>query len=151
MPAAVVILDTNVFVAAGFKHHSTSARILHEVRTGRLRMVWNEATRRETKHVLGKIPPLSWDNVAELFRTEDCYRNPTHPERFHSVADRDDRKYAALAAATGAALVTSDDHLLRGRDQIRVEILTPGEFWKSYQLEMTKLEIPKHEGSTKLE
>lgn len=133
MSAATVILDTNVFVAAGFRRSGTSARIIEEVRTGRLRMIWSEQTRRETRHILEKIPPLSWDSVAELFRAEDCFSGTINLASFDWIADRDDRKYAALAAATDAALVTNDDHLLRSRDRARIAILTPGEYWETYQ------------------
>ncbi len=46
-----VVIDTNVFVAAGFNPRSASARILTGIREGRFRLIWNEPTRRETKEV----------------------------------------------------------------------------------------------------
>lgn len=46
------ILDTNVFVAAGFNRGSASARLLHEAETARITIVWNDATRREIRSVL---------------------------------------------------------------------------------------------------
>ena len=52
----------------------------------------------------------------------------TDPDAFDFIPDRADRKFAALAAATGAVLVTSDRHLLDGRPHSGVVILTPGEF-----------------------
>ena len=42
-----VVLDTNVFVAAGFNPGSHSARLVEAVRDRRLRMIWDEATREE--------------------------------------------------------------------------------------------------------
>ena len=42
-----VVLDTNVFVAAGFNRGSHSAWLVEAVRDGRLRMVWDNATRAE--------------------------------------------------------------------------------------------------------
>jgi PIN domain len=47
-----VVLDTNVFVAAGFNPGSHSARLVEAVRDGRLRMVWNDATHAEIEHVM---------------------------------------------------------------------------------------------------
>ena len=47
MPPPAVVLDTNVFVAAGFNPRSASARIVDAVKHGQVRMVWNDATRRE--------------------------------------------------------------------------------------------------------
>lgn len=69
-----VILDTNIFVAAGFNGRSASARIIEAVRSGHL--VW-AAT------------------FAELFRTEDHFTGATHPDHFDPISDPDDRKFAA--------------------------------------------------------
>jgi predicted nucleic acid-binding protein len=125
MPADACVLDTNVFVAAGFNPGSDSARILQWVEDGRLRLIWNEETRRETERILRKIPPLSWEPIAHLFREEECCREETQPDRFLMVSDPDDRKFAALAAATGATLVTLDDHLLQAGEIPGVRVLTP--------------------------
>src|SRR5947209_9895048 len=62
-----VVLDTNVFVAAGFNPGSHSARLVEAVRDGRLRMVWNDATRTEIEHVMRQIPRLSWTRIANWF------------------------------------------------------------------------------------
>jgi predicted nucleic acid-binding protein len=128
-----VVLDTNVFVAAGFNPHSASARILERVEDGRLHLVWDEATRRETRTILQQIPPLSWERWAGLFHEEDRLAQAVHPERFSWVVDPDDRKFAALAAAAGAVLVTNDDHLLARRDEAGPAILTPDELWRSLE------------------
>jgi predicted nucleic acid-binding protein len=127
-PSRAVILDTNVFVAAGFNPGSHSARILEGVRAGALRLVWNNETRRETERIVRKIPPLSWASVAALFREEDRCTAPTDPHRFLCVPDPEDRKFAALCEAAGAPLVTSDAHLLEARQPSGLPILTPGEF-----------------------
>jgi uncharacterized protein len=131
-PAA--ILDTNVFVGAGFNPSSSSAKLVEAVRAGRLRMVWSEATRDEVERVLSRIPPLSWARVAGLFRQEDEYRGETRPLDFGYVRDPADRKFAALADAADTSLVTSDDDLLRDRQRARVAILTPTEFVLRHQL-----------------
>jgi len=126
-----VVLDTNLFVAAGFNPHSRSARILGEVARGTLVMAWNDGTRSEIRAVLTQIPHLSWEQWAGLFLEEHRYRGETHPEQFSRVPDPEDRKFAALAAATGATLVSNDAHLLAGRDEYDFPILSPGEFWDS--------------------
>jgi uncharacterized protein len=127
-PPAPVVLDTNVFVAAAFKPAGDSGRVLDAVRSVALTLVWNDATRRETESILRRIPPVSWDAVAELFREESRFDSPTDPERFHSVADPDDRKFAALAAASGAALLSLDDHLLGARWEDEPIAITPARF-----------------------
>ena len=123
-----VVIDTNLFVAAGFKPDSASGRLLEAVRSGRVRMRWNEATRRETERVVRKIPPLSWERCAGLFRDEDRCDLETHPDAFAFVPDPDDRKFAALAEACGIPLVTSDEHLLGVQHRLGVPVLTPGEW-----------------------
>jgi predicted nucleic acid-binding protein len=128
--AEAIILDTNVFVAAGFNRRSAAARIVEQVRAGRLRMVWTERTRRETQQILTKIPPLSWDDVAALFRPEDCQAGETVTDEFDFISDPDDRKFAALSAVTGAVLLTNDGHLLLHRERAAAKILTPSEYWQ---------------------
>lgn len=122
-----VVLDTNVFVAAGFNPRSNSARILERVRDGSWTMVWSRDTRRETAAVLAQIPPLSPSDAESAFLPEAEFTAETHPERFGFIEDPDDIKFAALAAASRAVLVTSDDHLLSQRHRMDVEVLTPGE------------------------
>jgi predicted nucleic acid-binding protein len=133
MPSSAVVLDTNVLVAAGFNPRSASAKIVEAVKQGQLRMIWNEVTRREIERIMQHIPPLRAYDMSELFRPEDRYTAPTHPERFTSIPDPDDRKFAALADAAGATLISNDDHLLRYRDRRDVTVLTSHEFWKRHQ------------------
>jgi predicted nucleic acid-binding protein len=127
-----VVLDTNVFVAAGFNPHSASAQIIESVRAGHLRLVWNETTRSETESVLRQIPPLDWRSFADLFRPEDRSAITVPLERFPHIPDWADRKFAALSKSTGAVLVTADDHLLGTRDRGAIQIMTPDEFWTRY-------------------
>jgi predicted nucleic acid-binding protein len=127
------VLDTNVFVAAGFNPRSASAKIVEAVKKGQLRMVWNEATRRESERILQRIPPLRTYRVADLFRPDERYSATTHPERFAFIPDPDDRKFAALAHAAGVTLISNDDHLLRQRDHMEVSVLTPSAFWPRWQ------------------
>lgn len=131
---AAVVLDTNVLVAAGFNRSSASARVLQEIRRGTLCLVWDDETRAESEHILRKIPPLSWENVAELYRPEERYDGATEPEAFSFVPDPDDWAFAALASATGAALLTLDDHLLGKRSRTDVRIMTPEEFLREADL-----------------
>jgi predicted nucleic acid-binding protein len=133
MSRPAVVLDTNVLVAAGFNPRSASAKIVDAVKRGELHMVWNDATRREIEHIVRKIPPLRARAVAPLFRPEDRVTIPTHPERFAEIPDPDDRKFAALADATGAVLISNDEHLLSHRDRMSLTVLTPSEFWKGQQ------------------
>jgi putative PIN family toxin of toxin-antitoxin system len=123
-----VVLDTNVFVAAAFNPRSRAARVLDAVRDGRLRLIWDEATRRETRRILELIPPISWEPFASLFREENRHQGPVNPGWFGHVRDPEDRKFGALAYAADATLITRDDDLLEIRSNVSVPILTPTEF-----------------------
>jgi predicted nucleic acid-binding protein len=123
-----VVIDTNVFVAAGFNPRSASARVLESVREGRFRLIWNQPTRSETEMILRRIPRLEWRTVADLFRPEGEYTGLADPAAFTVIADPDDRKFAALSAAANVPLVTSDKLVLAQRGRIGVEIVTPRDF-----------------------
>src|SRR5947209_16089840 len=123
-----VVIDTNVFVAAGFNPRSASSRILEGVREGRFRLIWNQPTRRETEMILRRIPHLDWHKAADLFRPEDEFTRPVDPAAFTAIADPDDRKFAALAAAANVPLVTSDKLVLAQRGKLGIEIVTPRDF-----------------------
>ncbi len=123
-----VVIDTNVFVAAGFNPRSAAARILDHVRDGRFQLVWNRPTRDETEMILRRIPRLDWRRFAELFQPEGEFPATVDPDAFATIADRYDRKFAALSAAANVPLVTSDNHLLAHRNSIGIDIVTPHAF-----------------------
>ena len=123
-----VVIDTNVFVAAGFNPISASARILEGVRETCFRLVWNQPTRRETEMILRRIPRLDWQTVADLFRPEEEFTGPVDPAVFTVIVDPDDRKFAALSAAANVPLVTSDKLVLAQRGRIGIEIVTARDF-----------------------
>lgn len=124
-----VVVDTNVFVAAGFKPNSASGKILDAVKKGRLRMIWNDSTRRETERILRRIPPLRTVAVDEYFRPDDRFTPRTHPDRFADVPDPEDRTFAALAHAVRVPLITNDEDLLGYRGPLSLDVVTPSAFW----------------------
>ena len=123
-----VVIDTNVFVAAGFNARSASERILAAIRARRFQLVWNEPTRRETELILRRIPLLGWDKFGDLFWPEGEFTGRVDPHDFGFIEDPDDRKFAALSAAAKVPLVTNDHHLLTHRNRIGLDVLTPGAF-----------------------
>lgn len=122
-----MILDTNVIVAAGFAPRSASAELVDAVRRGAVTLVWNEVTRAETRRLLDQIPPLRWSRFADLYEGQG-FEGPTDPERYVGLlGGRLDREFAALAHATGAMLISSDDDFLSVRDDLDVKVLTPSQ------------------------
>jgi len=120
-----VVLDTNVLIAAAFRPASRSATLVREIREGRVGLVWDEPTRRESETLLRRIPPISWRDVSDLFRDEDRFPGSVDQRGFESVPDPDDRKFAALAAAAGATLVSLDAHLLEAGLGDRPRVVRP--------------------------
>ena len=124
----LVVLDTNVLIAAGFNPRSHAACIVEAVRAGRLRMAWSDATRRESERLLRRIPPLSWESFRGLFDGAGQFDVDVDVASFGHIPDPEDRKFAALAQAANAALITQDDDLLAQRSIADVPYLTPREF-----------------------
>jgi uncharacterized protein len=128
-----VILDTNIFEASAFNRTSAAARILDAVREGKLLLVWNEDTRRETRSVLQQIPRLRWSDVESLFREEGQVREETDPSAFSDlVPDPDDRKFAALARVSGAPIISNDDHLLSMDEEAGITVLRSSHFERQH-------------------
>jgi predicted nucleic acid-binding protein len=86
-----IVIDTNVFVAAGFNSKSAAARVFEGVREGRFRLIWNEPTRRETEIIVRRIPRLDWASIADLFQPEAEFAGPVDLEAFTAISDPDDR------------------------------------------------------------
>jgi len=124
-PPPKIVLDSNIFVGAGFNPQSSSAQLVGWVREGRLRLIWHELTLAETRYQLEKIPPLDWEPVATLFRSRNELRDDLPLVDYAFIADPDDRKFAALAEKADALLVTSDEHLLSAAAYLNVPVLTP--------------------------
>lgn len=124
-----VVIDTNVFVAAGFRPGSASGRLLDEVCAHRLRLAWSAETRRETEYVVRKIPRLSWERFVNCFTEEERVDLETDLAAYEFISDPEDRKFAALAQTCDVPLITSDEHLLRVRDRLAIPVLTPGEWF----------------------
>jgi len=122
----LAVFDTNVFVAAGFRSQSASARLLALVADGRIALVWSEATRAETLAVLSRIPRLTPAAAAAAFRPELRRDDEGDLSHVAFVEDPEDRKFAALALVAGVPLVSSDQDLLAHAD--RLDVLTPGGF-----------------------
>ena len=117
-----------MFVAAGFKPRSASARVLAAVRDERFYLIWNQSTRREIEMMLRRTRRLDWEEVANLFQPEGEFTGPLDPSAFVLVRDRDDRKFAALSAAAERPLAINDNYLLTDLSKIGIDALTPRAF-----------------------
>ena len=121
-----VVIDTDVFVPAGFNAGSASAGILAAVQEGDFQLVWNKPTRGATETILRRIPGLDWATVADLFESEDEFSGPVDPNASAMIADRDDRKLAALSTAAKTPLVTNGNRVLVQQHVVDILCLTIG-------------------------
>lgn len=120
-----LVLDTNVLVAAAFRPGGAAAEIVARARAGEVLVVWNVETRAESERIVRRIPPIARSAVLDVFGAAGHFMGVTAPETFGYVTDPDDRKFAALACAAGATLLTQDDHLLGVRALIPCPVMTP--------------------------
>lgn len=122
-----VVLDTNILVAAGFNPKSHSGLIIEVIRNGEVDLIWDQATYRESRRIISRIPPLDWGDFEELFQPETEFVGDTNPQGFHWIPDADDRKFAALATIADADLISNDAHLL-APDSGELRVFTPAQW-----------------------
>lgn len=123
-----VILDTNVLVGAGFNPHSHSAQIIESIRAGDIDLIWHQKTLAECERIIRKIPPLRWHQFEGLFEAEHEFEGILAVENFSQISDFEDRKFAALAAATNAILISNDHHFHNVIAQLSITVMTPRHF-----------------------
>lgn len=124
---ALVVLDTNVFVAAYWAPNSASARLVQACIDGRIRAAYTNEVKREVVAILSKIRmPESYMLYVDSFWEAALQMEPLGADDI-SIDDPDDRKFLeATAGAEADFLATNDDHLLSVGYVGRTEILTPG-------------------------
>jgi putative PIN family toxin of toxin-antitoxin system len=132
-PPLLVVLDTNVLIAALAKPGGSAARVIDAWERGRLEVVASEATIGEAELVLdsGWLRRLvSGERVASLLsrlRTRSTLVDGT-PLKGLPLKDSGDRRLVE-AAVEGHAdyLVTADVEVLRYRGYSGTEFVTPAE------------------------
>ena len=120
-----LVLDTNVLVAAAFRPDGAAATVVARARAGQVLVVWNAATRRESERIVRRIPPIARSDVLDVFLPHGELTEAVDESAFAFIEDPDDRKFAALACATHATLLTQDAHLLSARDRLSCAVMTP--------------------------
>jgi predicted nucleic acid-binding protein len=122
-----VVLDTNVLVAAAYRPGSASRRVVEACLGGRLAAVLSPALRRECESVLARA-------ARGLPYTEQLHRllggaEVVEPGQAPRVVPDDpgDDKLVAAARVAGAALVTSDAHLLSVARREGLQAVRPAE------------------------
>lgn len=122
----IVVLDTNVFLAAYWSRSSASARLIRACMEGRLLARYTPEVKREIVRLLRQVKVSdSYLEYLESFwvKAQEVKGILVDPVRSE---DPDDQKFLEAAAGADADyLITNDDHLLRIGYIARAEILTP--------------------------
>ena len=131
----LVVLDTNLLVAAAYAPRSASAALLAAVRGGRLRWAVSPAAFAEYRFIVPRAvrrPGGASLILDTLRRAEPVFPTAADDAAARGVSeDPDDDKFLALAAAanggTGAdALLSNDRHLLDVGEYRGVPVSRPG-------------------------
>lgn len=131
----VVVLDTNVFVAAYWAPKSASARLIQACIDGNIQAAYTADVKREVVRILTQIKlPESYFRYLETFWHTARQVEPVKVDEI-PIDDPDDRKFMeAVAGAEADFLATNDDHLLSVGYVGRTEILSPGSLVKVLEL-----------------
>jgi putative PIN family toxin of toxin-antitoxin system len=125
-----VVIDTSVWVAAGFR--SQSRRIYELWQQGRLIVCYSPALLREYRAILCRIPPLrpfARCLLQRLQAGEATLLVEAPPPLAVAIEDPADLKFLACAVAARAPwLVSLDRHLLNLGAYDKVEVLRPTSF-----------------------
>lgn len=122
----VVVLDTNVFLAAYWSRSSASARLIKACMDGRLQARYSPEVKREITRLLGQVKvSAAYIEYLDSFWAKAQMVKGIPVDSVRSE-DPDDQKFLEAAASADADyLITNDDHLLRIGYVSRAEILTP--------------------------
>lgn len=123
---AVLVPDTNLFMAAYWNRRSASATILELARAGRLRLAVSPALEREILATLARIRPTAdyLQGVQQLLAGA-LRVQPTESLRLVAEDPEDDKLLECAVAARADYLATNDRHLLQLGELRGTRILTP--------------------------
>lgn len=106
-----LVVDTNVWVSAFLTPGGTPAQLLHEVKRGRLTLVYCPRIEAEYRAVLSRPKfNINLDLLAEFFARleEDGQRITPEAIPLANLPDPDDAPFIATALAAGCPIVTGN-------------------------------------------
>ena len=109
-----IVIDTNMLVAYMFNKRSASAGIIELAEKGEIDIMWHGPIKSEAKLITGKISKAASRTGIDLDSIfKPCNEVNEVPTIGPVSEDPEDDKFLACAAASGAAMVISNDrHLL---------------------------------------
>lgn len=128
MSAMRLIVDTNVWVSAFLTPGGTPAQLLHEVKRGRVTLVYSPQIEAEYREVLSRPKfNIVADLLVEFFARleEDGQRITPEPIPLSKLPDPDDASFIATALAAGCPIVTGNARHFPA--DCGVEIISPAQ------------------------
>ncbi len=132
----IIVLDTNTFIAAGWRVNAHARRVFAGVARRRFRLAVTTAMLEEYRGVSGR-PQFAGKNYAGLLSWVEKYALVVDPAPLGKRVCRDpndDMFIACALAADAKCVVSSDQDLLDLAKLFGVEILTPAEFIARHKL-----------------
>jgi putative PIN family toxin of toxin-antitoxin system len=131
-----IVIDTNTFIAAGWRTNAHARRVFAGVARRRFRMAVSTAILEEYRGV-SQRPRFMGKNYAGLLAWIEKYAVVVEPAPLGKARSRDakDDIFLACALSSGARLIVSSDHdLLELEKPFGIEIIQPAKFIARYQL-----------------
>ncbi len=126
----VIVVDTNTFIAAGWRVNAHARRVFASVARRRFQLAVSAAILEEYRGV-SQRPRFVGKNYAGLLSWIEKYALVVEPAPLGKGRSRDPKDYIFLACALAAGarfIVSSDQDLLALRKPFGVEIVRPAQF-----------------------
>ena len=126
----VIVVDTNTFIASGWRVHAHARRVFVSVARRRFRLVVSAAILEEYRGV-SRRPRFAGKNYAGLLSWIEKYALLVEPAPLGKGRSRDpkDDIFLACALAAGAKFIVSNDQdLLDLEKPFGIEIIRPAQF-----------------------
>ncbi len=126
----IIVIDTNLIIAARWNPRSSSSRIIDMVLKGDIDAVYTSEIKNENLHILEKVkPPKDYlDKILKFYRIS---KKVTSDRRINASPDKADNRFLEAAVAGNADyIISSDKHLLDIGEFEGIRILKPSFFEK---------------------
>ena len=132
----IIVIDTNTFIAAGWRVHANARRVFAAVARRRFRLAVSSAILSEY-HGVSKRPRFAGRNYAGLLSWIEKYALLVEPAPLGKRRSRDAKDDIFLACALSAKaefIVSNDQDLLVLGKPFGIQILTPAQFIARHNL-----------------
>ncbi|MBM4286243.1 MAG: putative toxin-antitoxin system toxin component, PIN family [Deltaproteobacteria bacterium] len=130
-----VVIDTNVFISAFYLPESRPGEVVRWARRRKVRNVISPEILKEIERILKE--KLWWDDArtqSAIRQIEDFSEIVSPKQHLHVIGDDPDNRILECALEARAKVIISGDrHLLTLGNYQGIEIMTPAQFWESFQ------------------